>query len=186
MKHILIATLITLFSNIAIAQECSIDITRTAANTRYVTSDKGTVTDQLTGLTWMRCQLGKNWDSGTQSCTGTVQTSLWQSALTTVEAINDENGNHVLHQFAGYQKWRMPNIKELVSLKEIACYSPALSTKAFGDTFDFEYGDLSAYVWSNTSAGDGSSVMVFDTINGEVYLYNAAQFEFSTLLVAEQ
>ncbi|MBO7911117.1 MULTISPECIES: DUF1566 domain-containing protein [Vibrio] len=185
MKNILTVALISLFSAGAFAQECSLDLGRTASNTRYVTNDNGTITDQLTGLTWMRCQLGKTWDKSSLSCTGDGETFLWQSALTMVESINDANGNHQLHQFGGVDQWRMPNIKELISLKEVACHSPALSAKAFGDTFNFETGDLEAYVWSSTSAGNGQSVMTFDSINGEVYQYNAAQYKFSVLLVAE-
>ena len=102
-----------------------------------------------------------------------------------VESINDESGSHALHRFGGQKEWRMPNIKELVSLKEVACHSPAMSTKVFGDTFNFETGNLAAYVWSSTPAGNGQSVMTLDSINGEVYQYNAAQYKFSVLLVAE-
>jgi len=185
MKKLITTALIGLFSTGAFAQECSLDITKTAANSRYVTNSNGTFTDQLTGLTWMRCLVGKTWDSSTSSCTGTADKYFWQSALTMVESVNDENGNHALHKFAGEDKWRMPNIKELVSLKEVACHSPAVSTKVFGDSMNFEVGDLAAYIWSATSAGNGESIMTFDTFNGEVFQYNAAQFEFSVLLVAE-
>lgn len=185
MKKLLSTTLLALCSTTALAQECSADITKTASNTRYFAHENGTVTDMLTGLTWMRCQVGKTWNASSKKCTGTAERYFWQSALTMIESVNDVDGNHELHQFAGVERWRMPNIKELFSLKEVACYAPALSSKAFGDTFNFEQGDLEAYLWSNTSAGDGSHVMVFDTINAEVYQYNAAQYEVSVLLVAE-
>lgn len=185
MKKLISATLLTLLSTAVFAQECSVDISKTASNTRYFAHDNGTVTDMLTGLTWMRCQVGKTWNTSSKTCTGEADRYFWQSALTMIDSVNDVDGNHELHQFAGVERWRMPNIKELASLKEVACYAPALSSKAFGDTFNFEQGDYKAYLWSSTSAGDGSNVIVFDTINAEVYQYNAAQYDFSVLLVAE-
>lgn len=185
MKNVLTIALIGLFSVGAMAQECSLDIEKSAPSTRYIANDNGTFSDELTGLTWMRCQLGKTWDPKALACSGKVETYHWQSALAMVESINDESGSHALHRFGGQKEWRMPNIKELVSLKEVACHSPAMSTKVFGDTFNFETGNLAAYVWSSTPAGNGQSVMTLDSINSEVYQYNAAQYKFSVLLVAE-
>ena len=185
MKNLLSITLMALFSAGAMAQECSLDMEKSAPSTRYVANDNGTFSDELTGLTWMRCQLGKTWDTKTLACSGPVETYHWQSALSMVESINDQSGSHALHQFSGVKEWRMPNIKELVSLKEVACHSPAINHKVFDDTFNVEAGNLASFIWSSTPASDGQSVMTFDSINGEVYQYNAAQYKFSVLLVAE-
>lgn len=185
MKNLLTITLLGLFSAGVMAQECSLDMEKSAASSRYIANDNGTFSDESTGLTWMRCQLGKTWDAKSLSCEGTAETYHWQSALVMVESINDKSGHHALHQFAGQKEWRMPNIKELVSLKEVACHSPAMSTKVFGDTFNFETGNLAAYLWSSTPAGDGQNIVTLDSINGEVYQYNAAEYKFSVLLVDE-
>ncbi|OEF22377.1 DUF1566 domain-containing protein [Aliivibrio logei] len=185
MNKFMFTALISLFSITAFAQECSADLSRSAANSRYINFDNGTVADSLTGLTWMRCPLGKQWNNISQECEGSTETYFWQSALTMIASINDANGNHQLHEFAGIKKWRMPNIKELMSLKERACYSPAVNTKAFGKAFDYEVGDLAGYIWSNTPSNNGNEVYSFDTPNGEVLSYNPAQHKLSVLLVAE-
>ena len=195
MKHFIISLLV-LASASAIAQECSIDIARTAPDTRFIPNDEGTVKDQLTGLTWMRCRLGQTWNKVDKICDGTTQKLFWQSALTTVEAINEPNGNHALHQFSGMKQWRLPNIKELYSLTEVACHGPAMNTKIFAHDFKQEPGDLSTILWSNTPTAnlvnvddpddvDGYQVLVYRTMNGEISPYVPARFEFGVLLVAE-
>ncbi len=71
MKKLITALSIVLASQAAMAaQECSTDFAKTAPNTRYTYSDKGTVTDLKTGLTWMRCAVGENWDTANKTCTG--------------------------------------------------------------------------------------------------------------------
>ncbi len=167
------------------AQQCLESMNRTVPTTQYQLHDNGTVTDQVTGLTWMRCPVGMTWEKEQAKCTGSAQKHSWQSALLTTQAINDVNGNHSLHQFAGVEKWRMPNIKELVSLIERACHSPALNGTVFGDAYTVEQGDLAGYIWSNTPNGDGQNVLSLETVNGEVYNYSI-DTDLSVLLVADQ
>ncbi|WP_063660477.1 DUF1566 domain-containing protein [Aliivibrio fischeri] len=186
MKNIFFIAFISFFSITVVAQECNANLPRTAANNRYINLNSGIVIDNLTGLTWMRCPLGKQWNSTNKECRGATQTYFWQSALTMIASINDENGNHRLHKFAGIDKWRMPNIKELISLKEAACNSPAMNTKAFGSAFNYDVGDLAGYIWSSTPVNTGNAIYSFDTPNGEVISYNPAQHQLSVLLVADQ
>lgn len=69
---------------------------------RYIIHNNGTVTDTQTGLMWMRCSMGQTWDGTT--CTGEAREYDWNTAkgLTT--------------NFAGYNDWRLPTIKELNTL----------------------------------------------------------------------
>lgn len=189
MKKLIATISLILASQAAVAaQECSIDFTKTAPNTRYSYSDKGTVTDLKTGLTWMRCPVGASWDTTNNQCSGSAEKMIWQSALLTAQQVRDESGNHALHNFAGKQNWRLPSIKELAALTERACYGPAMNGTAFASGYNVELGDYAGYIWSNTPNGDGTNVMVFDSINGEIYNWDPlnATNEFSLLLVTSE
>ncbi|MDF5522978.1 DUF1566 domain-containing protein, partial [Vibrio parahaemolyticus] len=172
MKKLITVLSLTLASQTAIAaQECSTDFAKTAPNTRYTYSESGTVTDLKTGLTWMRCPVGMTWNVGNQECQGTRSTMSWQLALSTAKQIRNKDGNHPLHNFADKKNWRLANIKELVSLTERACHSPAINSTGFASGYSLTDGDdvLGRYVWSNTPNGDGKHVATFDTTNGEVF-----------------
>ncbi|HNC03670.1 MAG TPA: DUF1566 domain-containing protein [Agitococcus sp.] len=110
------------------AQTCNPNITRSAPDSRYELLNNGTeVKDSQTGLIWQRCSLGQTW-SGT-SCTGTATTYNWTNALQT--AANMGNG------------WRVPNIKELDSLVEQACYNASINETYFPNT-------ASNWYWSSS------------------------------------
>ncbi len=47
---------------------CDDTMDRTAPSARFLDHGNGTVTDQHTGLTWMRCKLGQTWSGN--SCLG--------------------------------------------------------------------------------------------------------------------
>ncbi|NAW98365.1 MULTISPECIES: Lcl C-terminal domain-containing protein [unclassified Vibrio] len=185
MKSHLIAASCLIFSAVGVAQECSPDITKSAANTRYVYSEQGTIKDKLTGLTWMRCQVGKTWNAATEQCDGEATGFRWQSALQEVAAINHPQSRHALHQFASQAEWRLPNIKELVSLTEMACFGPAMNSRAFAQGFKYETGNILSYLWSQSPHLASGQVWSFDSVNGEIYHY-APNFEFGVLLVAEE
>lgn len=101
----------------------------------FVIHANGTVTHKRTGLTWMRCALGQKWDGKT--CVGEARVYVWQKALQATAAFNSAGG------YAGHKDWRMPNIKELDSIVEIQCHTPAINLNVFPGTL------LSRY-WSNT------------------------------------
>ncbi|EGA72107.1 hypothetical protein VISI1226_04864 [Vibrio sinaloensis DSM 21326] len=186
MKKFTLGLALTLVSSVSIAaQECSIDIAKTAPNIRYVFNDNGTVKDKVTGLTWMRCPLGQTWNSAQSTCTGEADGMFWQSALSAAQDINTSATNP-LHQFAGVAKWRLPNIKEVYSLSEFACYTPALNSKAFSGAFLQPSGDLRTFVWSNTHDAATMNVYAMDTRNSEIYSYAPSGHKFGVLLVADQ
>ncbi|MBT9596637.1 MAG: DUF1566 domain-containing protein [Vitreoscilla sp.] len=71
---------------------------------RFIPSPDGTeVTDIMTGLAWRRCAEGMAWNNDAQTCDGLATLFDWQDALDHARA-NHEGG------------WRIPNIKELLSL----------------------------------------------------------------------
>lgn len=92
-----------------------------------------TVKDSRTQLMWRRCFEGK---SGKQCDGGELAQLSWPSALQHVEAVNADNRY-------GYTDWRLPNIKEIVSIADLRCSNPALSLEAFPAA-------PSVRIWSST------------------------------------
>jgi hypothetical protein len=64
----------------------------------------GLVKDTVTGLIWMRCSLGQEWDGST--CQGTAKEYKWDEA---VKIANE-------FEYAGFNDWHVPTIQELKSL----------------------------------------------------------------------
>ena len=91
-------------------------------NLRFVDHGNGTVTDNLTGLMW------------TKDTQQIPNSRTWQSAL---DACN-------ILDYAGYDDWRIPNVRELQSLLDYARQFPALPQ---GHPFI----NLSFWYWSSTT-----------------------------------
>jgi hypothetical protein len=107
---------------------CHADLALTRPDSRYEAvagSDGAEVRDKVTGLIWQRCVLGMSWNGS--SCSGTATTYTWTQAL---DAARTATASPV----AGAQAWRLPNHKELFSLAERACSSPALNSRWFPGT----------------------------------------------------
>ncbi len=129
------------------AQTC--DCALTAPDSRYtVAADGATVLDQQPGLIWARCPLGMSWNGSV--CTGTATPYTWQKALTTADT----------SILAGYTDWRLPNVRELTSLVETACVTPAINTRIFPNTADG--------FWSSSPYVGSSLAWVVDFGNGSV------------------
>ena len=113
------------------AQTCSDTVKPTAPDSRYTLQAGGTeVLDNTTKLIWKRCAEGL---SGVSCETGSVNTYNWSGAL----ALADNT-------------WRLPNIKELASLVETACYNPTINLTRFPNT-------PSSIFWSSSPSANGSS-----------------------------
>ncbi|MCZ7599528.1 MAG: DUF1566 domain-containing protein [Gammaproteobacteria bacterium] len=119
---------LTLAANSVEAQTCRSDIQPSTPTSRFEDHGNGTVTDGGTGLMWKRCVEGLD---GPDCASGSANTLTWHAALDHART----------HEFAGYDDWRLPNLKELWSLVEVACYGPAINTTVFPNT-------PSAFVWS--------------------------------------
>ncbi|RJR18074.1 MAG: DUF1566 domain-containing protein [Nitrospiraceae bacterium] len=94
---------------------------------RYTDNGNDTITDNVTGLIWQKE------DDNT--------TSAWEQAIAACEGLD----------FAGYDDWRLPNIKELRSIVDNSRYSPAIDTTYFPNT------DVS-YYWSSTTGANNAAL----------------------------
>lgn len=101
-----------------------------SAQTRFVPNG-AEVLDTQTGLIWKRCSEGQKWTGTT--CGGKATSPNWRAAL----AIANAAGGG----------WRLPNVKELVSLVDITRSSPTIDPVAFPATL------ISSY-WSSTPYND--------------------------------
>jgi hypothetical protein len=97
----------------------------------------GTTIHLKTGLTWMRCTLGQTWNAAGKTCVGSASGYTWGAALQAARG----------YVFAGHGDWRVPNVKELTSIVEARCFSPALNETVFPASSSF----ASSCVWSSSS-----------------------------------
>ncbi len=128
----------TMYSADLYAQTCKPDIPASTPNWQLTDHGNGTVTDIKTGLMWKKCLEGL---SGSACTSGSVSLFTWQQALA-------QPGNN--SGFAGYNDWRLPNIKELNSIVEEKCHAPAINLNRFPNTPDTSNCDRDSYVWSGS------------------------------------
>lgn len=152
MKIIHSALLILLIgmSNQSIAAStCKTDseITKTTPSSDFIVHGDGTTTHKKTGLMWKQCTEGLT--TTTVLCdTGTVSDLDWVTSYPAAENST----------FAGHANWRLPNAKELASIIERQCMTPAINESIFPNT-------VSLYMTSTpniNSTADGTAVF-FDT-----------------------
>lgn len=137
MKTVLKTLAIFLFcSPILFAQECKLEqITPSHKSGRYLDNQDGTITDIENALMWHKCSVGQTFDEESNDCLGEPTIfDTWASAL----VYADEN-----RTYGEFDNWRMPNITQLSSLVERACFDPAISLAYFRST-------PSAVYWSTT------------------------------------
>ncbi len=123
------------FTTTVASQTCKTDLPNDTPDSDFTVNNDGTVTHKTTGLMWKVCSEGQKWSAGT--CTGTINTNTWKSALQMPEILNTRGG------YASYTDWRLPNIKELASIAELNCYEPAINSAIFPATASSNY-------WSST------------------------------------
>ena len=117
---------------------------------RFTDNSDGTVTDNLTGLIWL-----KNANA--------FGIRIWATALTDCATLN--NGEGGLTDGSVQGDWRLPNAKELYSLIDLGRSGPALPS---GHPFT---GVQSDYYWSSsTDAGVTDFARIVHLYSGVVYL----------------
>jgi hypothetical protein len=112
-------------------------------DSQLVDDGDGTITDTATSLIWRQCSEGQANDT---SCTGSALTYTWQQALQIPQTLNTSGG------FAGHSDWRLPNLKELRSIVEEACYSPSINSTRFPNTPSSGFWSASAYAYGSSYA----------------------------------
>ena len=106
----------------AVAQQlCQDGISPTTPSHNFTVNSDGTILDHRTCLMWKKCSEGQEDFNCDQ---GIVRGYSWGEAL--------EHGRFT--KFAGYQDWRLPNIKELASIVERSCWLPAINLDVFPNT----------------------------------------------------
>lgn len=130
----LITLHLSLFTPSIYAQDCIDAIPANTPTSDFEVHNNGTVTHTPTGLMWKVCSEGQTWQSD-GSCSGSVSSHNWQAALQIPQTLNSSGG------YAGHADWRLPNAKELGSIVELKCYSPAINTAVFNNT-------PSSFFWS--------------------------------------
>ncbi|PST96407.1 DUF1566 domain-containing protein [Photobacterium iliopiscarium] len=188
MKNSIGATLLSLLlisnSVIAAEQQCVIDAPKSAPSSRYIVNNNGTAKDIKTGLTWMRCTVGKHWDTELQTCSGDAFLAGWQVTLVNVKNINNSNSTHYLHNFAGIKHWRLPNIKELQSIQETSCYQPSVNASVFPSIAN-ELGANEGTVWSSTPSMITNEAYIFGLYDGMIFKQGVNVGSYATLLVSD-
>jgi hypothetical protein len=126
-------------------QQCNPAVPRSTPTERFVLPAQGTATDRQTGLTWQRCAVGQSLKAG--RCLGEAATFSFDDALERFGEA-DQDG------------WRLPWIKELASIAELACWGPAINLEVFPDT-------ASAGFWSaSADASDSANAWNLNFNNG--------------------
>ena len=141
------------------------------ADARYTDNTDGTVTDEYTGLMWMKCAYDSTvafWDqtsqdsadSGSDDCTAfdyvsnnssytvtnTEGAVTYDKAFEQVALANAGNNN-----VGGHTDWRLPNVQELYSLLDHSA----------GDTANNLVGSINATMFPNFRDGSGTSMSSF-------------------------
>jgi hypothetical protein len=135
-------------------------------NPRFTDNKDGTVTDNLTGLIWLK----------NANCFGQ---RTWAGALADCNNLADKQCG--LTDSSSPGDWRLPNIKELQSLIHYGVFDPALCNAA--GTGQWSEGDpftdvQSSYYWSSTTHASSTDDSWLVQLNlGEVYyLYKSYNY----------
>ncbi|WP_372767205.1 DUF1566 domain-containing protein [Pseudoalteromonas sp.] len=142
----------------ALAQICLSTVPETTPTSQFTISNDGTVTDNLTGIMWMRCSIGQSWDANNQTCTGGLEQLTWQQALKMASE----------YKYAGFDDWQLPNVKELSSIVDRQCVDAAINQTLFPATLAQNY-------WTSTSGvGTASQAWAVAFYSGKTNLRSKA------------
>ncbi len=113
----------------SLAQICDENQQPSTPSHRFAISD-GVVIDSKTGLMWKQCTEGMRYNEKKERCDDKPNVYTWQGFLEYTQQLNlGRIGDN-----RGYDDWRVPNIKELESIVEYSCISPAINLDIFSNT----------------------------------------------------
>ncbi|MDB5258849.1 MAG: hypothetical protein JWO73_57 [Candidatus Taylorbacteria bacterium] len=98
----------------------------------YSDNGDGTITDNLTGLIWQKCSAGL---SGTDCSAGDSTFMTSAAAVAVCESL----------ALTGQADWRLPNIRELLSIMDYSVSNPSTNSTYFPNTMLGAYWSSSAY-----------------------------------------
>ena len=111
-----------LLSPLAWAANCNEQLDESTPGSRFILNHDGTVVDRETGLMWMRCVLGQNWNGKT--C---LEPKPWFIHRNWATAMKDAGRI----RYAGYDDWYLPSVEELLSIVEHRCQDPTINSDVF-------------------------------------------------------
>ncbi len=120
-----------------------------SVSTRFTDNGDGTVTDNLTGLVWLQdadcVSLG--------STNGTDSQGTWADALADSNSLAD--GMCGLTDSSSAGDWRLPNLFELESLRDMSEHQPALpASHQFNNVIGDAAPEAGLFYWTSTSVDD--------------------------------
>lgn len=116
-----------------------LSLSPSVASASFINNGDGTVTDTSTGLMWQ--QTTSSWGN-------------WATALAYCEDLTT----------GGYTDWRLPNIKELLTIFDLSRHDPAIDDTVFSLTNTLQYSP-----YSSTTVPDSPSLVYYVShITGEV------------------
>jgi hypothetical protein len=155
-------------------------------DSRFTIGNDGTITDAKTDLMWKQCAEGANWTDN--MCEGDRVFVNWEDAHDIARQ----------SEYAGYNNWRVPNIKELNSLTAHGRVFPAMNVNAFPilkvGTLQITPNYLSSSRTAEFDSDQGvytsKSVYYWRSSNGEVsktsITSDPADFKIQLLLVRDR
>ncbi|MDH5546553.1 MAG: DUF1566 domain-containing protein [Gammaproteobacteria bacterium] len=131
-KFISLFLALSLFVAPASAQICALDTTPQSISPTNFSINQGVITDIASSLTWQRCFYGQTWNESLQRCQGNPIKLDWKQALNAAASLN---GN-----------WRLPNVKEILTIVDYQCMSPPLNPELFPEAPS----SLRSGLWTST------------------------------------
>jgi len=112
---------------------------------RFTDNEDGTVTDNLTGLVWMKHA------SDEDGADGFPPQASWRIACVSCNKLKD--GEHGLTDGSQPGDWRLATVRELLSLIDYSQYTPALPEghPFIGVASEYVFLGLSDFYWSSTT-----------------------------------
>ena len=102
------------------------------SGSHYTDNGDGTITDNATGLEWV----------ASPTAAGVGGTYTWAGAITACEGLT----------YAGHSDWRLPNIKELISIVDYGrsnpCIDPLFTCESYPYWSSTTYASDAIYAWS--------------------------------------